>query len=299
MNIEVRGLSFSYGARQALRDVGFSAGPGEIVSVLGPNGAGKSTMFRCIMGFLRTERGAVLIDGDDIRGLGRRELARRLAYIPQAAAPVFNHTVLETVLMGLSGRVAFGRAPGKAHVAAALETLESLGIAHLRDRGCLEISGGERQLAFLARALAQDARILVMDEPTANLDYGHQHGALERARSLALEGYTVVMSTHSPEHAFLYSTRVLALCGGRAVAEGRPGEVLTEGLLESLYGIGVSLHELSVGGRTVRICLPAGAAGPAAGECESGAAGPGAGEVEAEPAEDGAGPAESGIGAER
>ena len=258
MNIEVRRLSFSYGERQALRDVSFSAGPGEVVSVLGPNGAGKSTMFRCMMGFLRIEANTVLIDGDDICALGRRELARRLAYIPQAAAPVFNHSVLETVLMGLSSKVGFGRAPGAEHVAAALETLESLGIARLRDRGCLEISGGERQLALLARALAQDARVLIMDEPTANLDYGHQHGALERARRLASDGYTVIMSTHNPEHAFLYSTKVLALCGGRAVAEGRPEEALTEDLLEKLYGIDVSLHELRRGEETVRICLPSG-----------------------------------------
>jgi iron complex transport system ATP-binding protein len=259
MTVEVRDLCFSYGNRQALSGANLSAGPGELVSVLGPNGAGKSTLFRCIMGFLRTEPNAVRIDGADIRGLDRRELAGKLAYIPQSASPVFNHTVLETVLMGFSGRVGFGRAPEARHRAAALEMLESLGAAHLKDRGCAEISGGELQLALLARALVQNARILIMDEPTANLDYGHRHNALARARSLASNGYTVVMSTHNPEHAFLYATKVAALLDGRVIAEGAPEEVLTKELLGKLYGIGVNLYDIPYGGNTVRVCLPAAA----------------------------------------
>jgi iron complex transport system ATP-binding protein len=257
MGIEVRGLNFSYGTRRVLYDVGFSAAPGEVVSVLGPNGAGKSTMFRCAMGFLRAAPGTVFVDGADIRSFDRRALAGKLAYIPQTALPVFNHTVLETVLMGFSGRIGFGRAPGAAHRRAALAMLESLGIPHLANRGCAEISGGERQLALLARALVQDARILIMDEPTANLDYGNRHGALTRARKLASDGYAVVMSTHNPEHAFLYATKVVALLSGRVVAEGAPESVLTKELLEKLYGLGVELHEIPRAGGTVKICLPA------------------------------------------
>jgi iron complex transport system ATP-binding protein len=256
MGIEVRGLNFSYGTRQVLYDVGFSAAEGEVVSVLGPNGAGKSTMFRCAMGFLRATPGAVRVDGADIRTLDRRALAGKLAYIPQTALPVFNHTVLETVLMGFSGRIGFGRAPSAEHRRAALAMLESLGIPHLADRGCAEISGGERQLALLSRALVQDARILIMDEPTANLDYGHKHSALARARELASDGYAIVMSTHNPEHAFLYATKVVALLAGRVVAEGAPDSVLTKELLERLYGIGVDLHEVLHEGRTVKLCLP-------------------------------------------
>jgi iron complex transport system ATP-binding protein len=213
------------------------------------------------MGFLKAGEGQILIDGADINSIGRRALAERMAYVPQTATPVFNHTVLETVLMGLSGHIGFGRAPKAAHAAAALETLDNLGIAHLKDRGCMEISGGERQLAFLARALVQNARILIMDEPTANLDYGRQHSALERARALAASGYTIVTSTHNPEHAFLYATKVLALYGSRIVADGKPSEVLTEELIEKLYGIGVRLHDVpsNDGSKTVRICLPGGA----------------------------------------
>jgi iron complex transport system ATP-binding protein len=257
MTVEVRDLRFSYGSRPVLFGAALSAGPGELVSVLGPNGAGKSTLFRCIMGFLKTEPNAVRIDGADIQSMDRRALADRLAYIPQSTSPIFNHTVLETVLMGFSGRVGIGRAPGAPHRAAALEMLESLGIMHLRDRGCAEISGGERQLALLARALVQNARILIMDEPTANLDYGHRHNALTRARALASNGYTVIMSTHNPEHAFLYATKVAALLDGRVIAEGAPEEVLTKELLEKLYGIGVDLHDVPYAGRTVKVCLPA------------------------------------------
>jgi iron complex transport system ATP-binding protein len=258
MRIDVRGLGFSYGTRRVLHDVSFSAAPGELVSVLGPNGAGKSTMFRCIMGFLKANEGQILLDGADIGAIGRRAMSERLAYVPQTAAPVFNHTVLETVLMGLSGRIGFGRAPKETHKDAALETLVNLGIEHLKDRGCMEISGGERQLAFLARALVQNARILIMDEPTANLDYGRQHSALARARGLAASGYTIVTSTHNPEHAFLYATKVLALYDGQTAADGKPSEVLTEELIEKLYGISVRLHDIPSrnGSEAVRICLP-------------------------------------------
>jgi iron complex transport system ATP-binding protein len=266
MGIEVRDLRFSYGTRRVLNGVGFSANPGDIVAVLGPNGAGKSTMFRCIMGFLDVGRDTVFVDGADIRTLDRRSLAGKLAYIPQTTATLFNHTVLETVLMGFSGRIGFGRAPNAKHRAAALETLESLGIIHLADRGCAEISGGERQLVLLARALVQNARILIMDEPTANLDYGHRHKALERARSLAAKGYVVVMSTHNPEHAFLYANKVLALFAGTVAAEGEPSRVLTKGLLEELYGVGVSLHDIDRNGKKLRICLPSGVGADTAGE---------------------------------
>ena len=166
MSIDVRELSFAYGRRQVLRNVTFRAEPGQLVAVLGPNGAGKSTLFRCILGFLPRYRGDIALCGHALRSLDRRALARLAAYIPQTSAPVYNYTVRDTVLMGADPF----HAPGRRQQETADRALEQLGIQDLWDRGVNEISGGERQLALIARAMAQQARILLMDEPTASLD---------------------------------------------------------------------------------------------------------------------------------
>ena len=164
--------------------------------------------------------------------------------------------MLDLALMGITNSLGLLQTPKQTHVEQAMTVLESLGIAHLRHRGCSRISGGELQLTLLARALLQRADILVMDEPTANLDYGNQHRVLERIRALAARGYTVVLSTHDPNLAFLHANRVLALKDGRVMADGKPQEVLTENTLSELYNIGVALRAVAYGGRTVNISLP-------------------------------------------
>ena len=151
MSIDVRELSFAYGRRQVLRNVTFRAEPGQLVAVLGPNGAGKSTLFRCILGFLPRYRGDIALCGHALRSLDRRALARLAAYIPQTSAPVYNYTVRDTVLMGADPF----HAPGRRQQETADRALEQLGIQDLWDRGVNEISGGERQLALIARAMAQ------------------------------------------------------------------------------------------------------------------------------------------------
>ena len=162
MSIDVKDLSFAYGKQQVLRQVSFRTRPGQLVAVLGPNGAGKSTLFRCILGFLPRYRGEIALCGHDLRSLDRRSLARLAAYIPQSSAPVYNYTVRDTVLMGADPF----HAPGPSQQETADRALETLGIRDLADRGINEISGGERQLALIARAMAQQAKILLMDEPT-------------------------------------------------------------------------------------------------------------------------------------
>lgn len=255
MGVDIQNLSFSYGARPVLDRVCFSAVSGELVAVLGPNGVGKSTLFRCMLGLLKTYTGMITLDGADLRALTRPELARRAAYIPQSSQPVFNYTVRETVLMGVTGWLPLLQTPKAEHMARVDETLERLGIASLAERGCGELSGGERQLVLLARALVQDAKTLVMDEPTANLDYGNQSRVMDCARNLALEGYTVIFSTHDPNQALLNATRALVLRDGGVLADGAPEAVLTEELLQDLYGIGVVRRTLPDSGQTV--CIPA------------------------------------------
>jgi iron complex transport system ATP-binding protein len=266
--LEVENLSVSYGAGDVLRDVSFSAAAGERLSVLGPNGVGKSTLFKCMLGLLKARAGHVRIDGKDIRDMKRPDAAKLIAYIPQSTSPAFNYTVLDTVLMGVASQLPAFRGPCGAHYDKAMDILKSLGIAHLSDRGCGKISGGERQLTLLARTLIQDAHILVMDEPTANLDYGNRFRVMERVEALGSKGYTVVFSTHEPNHALSYSTAVLALKDGAVLAWGDPAAVLTEDTLSSLYGIGVSVGRLEAAGKEHLVSIPYHRPAPAAVERE-------------------------------
>lgn len=248
VKLDVRDLSFSYGERKILDEVSFSLKKGEFLSVLGPNGVGKSTLFRCILGRLTEFTGEIRSDGTDIRRLSRREAARRIAYIPQIHQPTFEYSVIDTVLMGTTRQLAspFSQ-PGRAQVDRAMAALERLGIAHLADRSFTHLSGGEQQLVLVARALAQQSEVLIMDEPTSALDYGNQLRILELVRELADEGYAVLLSTHNPQHALSYATRILALSGGRVAALGAPGEVLTPELVRTLYGVNVAFEDTPQG----------------------------------------------------
>ena len=255
MSIEVERLSFSYGTHPVLRDVSFRAEPGQLVAVLGPNGAGKSTLFRCMLGFLPHYQGSISLCGQDVRHLPRRELAHLAAYIPQSSQPLFDYTVRDTVLMGAAGGLEPLRQPGRQQLETAQRMMELVGIAPLADRGIRRISGGERQLTLIARALAQQARILLMDEPAANLDYGNQFRLLQQVRRLTEQGYTVLLSTHNPEHALRFATHVLALHGGTVAACGPVEEMLTEELLHTLYRIPLTVAQVPVTGGMVHSCV--------------------------------------------
>ncbi len=254
MSIEVQALSFAYGEQQVLRDVSFTAEDGQFLSVLGPNGVGKSTLFRCILGLLRGYRGSIRVNGADTRRLKAQQLAKQIAYIPQSHYPSFNYSVFDMVLMGTTSKVAFLGGPGAQQRRDAMEALERVGIAHLAEKGYTNISGGERQLVLIARALAQEARVLVLDEPTANLDYGNQLRVMEQVRALTDSGYTVIQSTHNPEQAFLFSHVVAAMKNGGILALGTPAQVVTEALMEDLYG--ADIRVCSLFDDKVRVCVP-------------------------------------------
>lgn len=239
MSLSVESLSFSYGRIAVLRDVTFAAEKGELLSVLGSNGVGKTTLFRCILGTLTPASGRVTVDGCDLTTLPPRERARRIAYIPQIHPATFGYTVLDTVLMGAARQLNAFQQPQAAQLRQAEEALEQVGAAHLRERNFAHLSGGEQQLVLIARALAQRAEVLVMDEPTSALDYGNQLRILQMVRRLAAQGYTVVLSTHNPQHALTFAHRLLVLHDGTAAALGRPADVLTPALMEKLYGVQV------------------------------------------------------------
>ena len=253
MQIELENVSFSYGVVPTLHDVSFSVRQGALVAVLGPNGAGKSTLFRCILRLLKPSAGTIRLCGEDTAAIDRRRLAKLAAYIPQSSTPVFNYTVEDAVLMGTTGALSALQAPSRTERERCARALEQLGISDLAQRGIAQLSGGERQLALIARALVQDARVLIMDEPTANLDYGNQRRVMQQVRALADGGYTILLSTHNPEHALHYATQVLALQNGRVIADGVTADTLTPELLAWLYGIHAEVRRID--GHTVLIPL--------------------------------------------
>lgn len=256
MSVELRRLSFAYGDRPVLNELSFSLPDGALLAVLGPNGAGKTTLFRCMLRLLTGYSGEILLNGEPSRMLSRRRMAQLAAYVPQSVTPTFSYTVLETVLMGLAGALALLERPGRAELERAHAALAQLGIDELAQRGIDTLSGGERQLVLLARALVQDARLLIMDEPTANLDFGNQHRVLQQVSALAKQGYAVVFSTHDPDQALRYASHVLALRDGSVAAFGPTDEVLTAELIESLYGTPVRLVATGTPHGSVRSCVP-------------------------------------------
>ena len=255
MSIEVKDLSFAYGEHEVLHGVSFKAKAGEFLSILGPNGVGKSTLFRCVLGLLRDYKGSITVEGRDAKSLSIRETAKLIAYIPQSSHPAFNYSVRDIVLMGTTSGLGTFSTPKKEDLRRVDEALEKIGIPHLADRCFHRISGGERQLALIARALVQRAPVLMLDEPTASLAFGNQLLVLNCARELACEGYTVIQTTHNPEQSFMFSDRILALRDGRVLTEGRPRDVLTSDMMRRLYGVEVEVSSLF--DDRARVCTPA------------------------------------------
>lgn len=257
MRLEASGLAFGYRHHRVGYGVSLSLEAGEVVCLLGPNGGGKTTLFRTLLGLLPAQDGKVLLGGDDLSALPRREIAQRIAYVPQVHTGYFPFAVRDVVLMGRTAHLAPFASPSRRDREAAEEALSRLGLAHLADSAYTEISGGERQLALLARALAQSAPLMVMDEPTASLDFGNQVKVLERIAALAEAGIGVLLSTHDPDQAFLLGRRVALLHDGTLAALGAPQEVLTPAALHMLYGVDVTISRVGDGVSGERqVCVP-------------------------------------------
>ena len=256
MKLSARDLVFGYRDFPVGEGVSLELVPGEILCLLGPNGCGKTTLFKTLLGLLERQGGTIEIDGCDLRALSREQLARSLAYVPQAHAPVFPYTVYDMVLMGRSAHRGMFAAPSEADRQSAVAALNRLGIGELSEREYTRLSGGQRQLTLIARALAQDAPLIVLDEPTASLDFGNQLVVLEQVKRLARDGKGIVMSTHDPDHAFACGTSVLAMKGGRPVATGAVRETLTAAVLSEIYEVDVEVAEMP-GGQRVCVTPPA------------------------------------------
>lgn len=242
----VRGLRFGYGreAPEVLHDLSLEIPGGTTTAVLGPNGCGKTTLLHLVLGWLTPQGGDILVEGRPLAEIPRRERGRLLALVPQAEYVPFDFSVFEYVLMGRTPYVGVLEMPSPDDRAVALESLESLGLAHLWRRPVPELSGGERQMVTLARALAQRTPILLLDEPTAHLDLGNKGRLLDALAGLADRGTTIVLTTHDPETASLAASTVVLMREGRVLAAGPVDQVLVAERLSPTYGVAVKVVEI-------------------------------------------------------
>ncbi len=259
MKLEAKHLDFGYPGHRVGSDVSLSLEAGEVLCLLGPNGSGKTTLFKTLLGLLPPQGGKVLMDGMEVQQRRRDEVARLVSYVPQAHSAFFPFTVREIVLMGRTAHLGVFASPSRRDREVAQSVIERMRLAHLADSIFTRISGGERQLVLIARALAQESRIVVMDEPTANLDFGNQVRVLERIRELAEAGMGVLLSTHDPDQAFLCANRVAMLHEGRLARLGPPAEAITAESLREIYDVEVVITRVPMSSGAERsICIPAG-----------------------------------------
>ena len=235
MSLEARRLSFSHDRQPVLRDISFAAPQGSFTALLGRNGCGKSTLFRVLAGMLPKEDGAVLVQGAEVGAMSARQRAALFGYLPQFHQPVFPFSVQDVVLTGRAARI-FAM-PSRADRSKAMTALERAGIAHLADRPYTELSGGERQLVMIARVLAQEAQVILLDEPASHLDPANQQRLLRLLRRLAAEGATVLAVLHDPNAAFLYADHVLFLKEGRIAAPPEGTPPWNADFIRSIYGM--------------------------------------------------------------
>ena len=251
--ITVDHVTYGYTHRPVMEDISIAFAPGEVVSLLGPNGSGKTTLLKILLGLLAPQQGEVKLGNRPVATIPPKQLARRIAYVPQVHRASFGYRVLDVVLMGRMPHKPFFFRYSKADESMVLKALERLAIGHLGDRPYTALSGGERQLVLIARALVQGADIFIMDEPVNGLDYGNQIRMLSRIADLARDGFTFIKTTHFPDHALWISDRVVMLKDGKIVADGKTSEVISRANLHRLYNTPVDVRDLKGG---YRICVP-------------------------------------------
>ncbi len=252
--LDIRNAEFSYdGKRTIFRKVNLSLERGDVLCILGPNGTGKSTLIKCMNSLLKLKSGTILLKDKNIYLINKTELAKIIGYIPQSNGSIFAYSVLDVVLMGRAPHLSLTSVPGKNDYKIAEKALESLGILFLKDKTYTEISGGERQLVLMARAIAQQPEILLLDEPTSHLDFGNQIRTLKVINELSKRGLSVIMTSHFPDHAFLSSNKVAIMNQGTIMEMGEPESVVTEENMKKAYGIDVKILDID---EHRKACIP-------------------------------------------
>ncbi len=252
--LEIKDATFAYeNTGNIFQDINLNVNKGDVVCILGPNGCGKTTLIKCLNRIYELDEGTVYINGKDIKHTEQREIARNIGYIPQGHVPTFAFTVFDVVLMGRTPHLNFFESLGEKDYKIAEKALEKFGLSHMRDKPYTTLSGGEQQLVFFARVIAQEPHILILDEPTSHLDFGNQLKTLDIISKLASEGLSVVMTSHFPDHAFISSNKVAIMKDRNFMAIGPPDQVITQENMEKTYGIHVEIVDM---GNKRKICVP-------------------------------------------
>lgn len=254
MLLEINNLSFKYhNGRSIFQNVSFQLDNGEILSILGPNGCGKSTLLNCIANIYKPKSGEIRLNGQSLSNMNIRNVAQIIGYVPQIHIPAYAFTVREFTVMGRTPYIGAFKTPGKIDYRIADESLERLDISHLRDKPYTEISGGERQMVLIARVITQQPKIILLDEPTAHLDYGNQHRAVQIISQLADEGYALIMTTHNPEHAIILNGKVAILNRKGILGVGQSAETINAETLSNLYGLSIKTVYVEEAKRVVSV----------------------------------------------
>ncbi|MEA4923812.1 MAG: ABC transporter ATP-binding protein [Syntrophomonadaceae bacterium] len=255
--LELTNVSCGYGKRIIVRDISFTVKSGKFVCILGPNGCGKTTLLKTVLGILQPFSGAIMLGGRNISCMRESELGQLIGYIPQVHTPPFPFSVLDVVLMGRTPHLSALAMPGKKDKEIAAAALDELNITYLKDQKYTRISGGERQLVLIARALAQQPRMLVMDEPTSSLDFGNQNNVLEKMSQLSRKGMSILMVTHNPDHALFCADKVVMMKDGNMLKKGLPEEIVSEESIQDIYNTRVKIGRIRLSdGTNIRVCVP-------------------------------------------
>ncbi|MBN2879630.1 MAG: ABC transporter ATP-binding protein [Clostridia bacterium] len=243
MLLKLEQLAVNYGSKPVLKSIDLSVAQGEIYAVLGSNGAGKTTLFRAIIGFIKPDNGRIIIDGNDSEKMSRKELSKLIAYVPQCHNCTFSYPVIDIVVMGCNSSIgAFGE-PSQEHYARAREALGKLNIAHLEKRKFKKLSGGEKQLVLIARALVQRPKLIIMDEPTASLDFSNSINVLTQIVKLKSDNLSLLVTCHSPSQAKAFADKVLMIKDGKVYKDDKVQILSNKDVLHDLYCIEISSIE--------------------------------------------------------
>ena len=258
MKFVAENICAGYADKEIVHDVSFSLDSSDVLCLLGPNGVGKTTLFKCLLGFLPLFSGNILLDGQSLNQLSQKKQASLIGYVPQVHEPPFPFRVLDVVVMGGIARMNMFSGPAKAAYDKAKEILAMLGVAYLADNVYTEISGGERQMVLIARALMQEPQFLMMDEPTTSLDFGNQMRVLEQIGMLSRRGMGIIMTSHFPDHAFLCCTKAAVMSKDCSFKVGDVQSIVTEQALQNAYGIKVKIANVAVADQAAKIktCIP-------------------------------------------
>jgi len=257
MVLKIENASFNYkNSKKIIDNLNFQAESGDLIAILGPNGAGKTTLLRCVMGFLRFCSGKSVLNGEDMYKIPPKKLWNKISYVPQARGVASSLSAQDMILLGMASKIGVFSSPSAKDVDKAVKVATSLGIEHLMQKKCNEMSGGELQMILIARALISEPELLILDEPESNLDFRNQLIVLETLSKLASEGMCVIFNTHYPEHALTRANKALILHKGGKTIFGDTQKIVTEENIRAAFGVNTVISEIETPGNTYKSIMP-------------------------------------------